>query len=172
MSEDKMTTAQSIDNDVKLLRSSGKNVTNPKHPESIKINYPHEVVEKIMEGQGVSKESLRNMGSATTHFYRVLHHAASDEMRENILEHRDNKEFLEKLSVTGKADIVPRHIRATVKVNGERRGNTIPSEGRPSVEYVKYGSSTSIMEVTTSLNEQREADSKLIEEAYKEARKK
>ena len=166
-----MSEKMTVDQLKEMFRSSAKETTNPKHPEKIKLTVPTEVVGKAMESLGVDRVSLLNMGEATLDVMRAMHHLCSDKIREDILKNKDNKEFLSKVSVTGRGEIIPRYMRATVEVNGERRGTTIPREGQPSKEYVNWGTSRACIEITSALNEQREKDAKAIEESYKSLNK-
>lgn len=167
MATEKMT----IDQMAEKFLAESRDATNSKRPEKVKFNVPAETMRKAMISQGVDKESLDNFGDATANVTRAMHHACSMKLREDILKNRGNKELLGKISVTGRGEIVPRCMRLTVEVNGERRGTTVPREGQPSKEYVNYGTGRTMIEITSALNEQRNKDSEDIKKAFEDLNK-
>lgn len=160
-----------VDQMSEMILKDAKTATNPKRPEKIKLNVPSETMKKMMVSQGVDKDSLNNLSDAFVNVSRAMHHATSKKLREEILNNKADKEFLSKCSASTRGEILPKHIRLSVSVDGERRGMTVPREGHPSTEYVSYGSSKALIEINTPINEQREKDAEEIKKTYEEISK-
>ena len=165
------TEKKTVDELTEMFMAAAKDTTNPKRPEKIRYTIPTSVISEAMASQGVPKEVQERVSEAVDTVSKTFRNVSGLKLRDEILKNRSDKEILSKISITGKGEIYPRSMRITDEVNGERRGMTIPSEGKPSKEFVNYGTGRTVIEITSSLNEQREKTAELIKKTYEEINK-
>lgn len=149
-----------------IFLKEAKDTTNEKKPEKIRQSVPADIMKKALISQGVDKESINNLASALTVVSRSAHHASALRLRDAILEHRNDKEFIDKATVSTRGEILPGYMRLNNTIEGRRSGMTVPREGSPSKPYTTYGNSRTVIDLTTPTNKQRESDADMIRETY------
>lgn len=155
-----------VDEMTQVILEQSKKAVSPRADNDHKLNIPTDVMQKLMESQGVTREVTDNFVDAVTNVTKSMHHASALYMRDQLK--NTPKEKRDKTTVRTKGDVSPKCLRIETKLLACDRGMTVPRDGHPSQEYTTYGSSKVKLLMPTSLNEQRSVDAKIIEEVMKE----